>query len=75
MEGFGHINIHTSQSSTVHCRGKLNHQLIMANCKVKDLMAKRAEVYERLQQWLQYVIDHLVSCDKRCVCVFAQAVS
>ena len=42
----------------------------MANCKIKDLMAKRAQVYEKLQQWLRFVTDHHASCDyKMCVCI------
>lgn len=31
------------------------HQMYMANSKIKELIAKRAEVYERLHQWLRYV--------------------
>lgn len=40
----------------MHYRGKVSHQLVMANHKVKELVTKRGEAYERLQHWLQYNI-------------------
>ena len=50
-------------SINVYCRAKVNHQMYMANSKIKELMTKRAEVYERLHQWLRYVNMYHASCD------------
>ena len=36
------------------CRAKLHKQLYAAHQKVQELILKRAEVSERLQQWLWY---------------------
>lgn len=52
------ISIYPYKAYIIHCtcRGKLAHQLYISNNKMKELIAKRADVSRELQKWLWYSI-------------------
>lgn len=52
----------------------MGHQLHLANHKVKELIVKRGEVFERLQQWLLYVNRVLLYIVYYAVCMSSQII-